>query len=171
MAFLSPWQFRNLRAVNWRKMFNPPRYVPFDTDLSILFCAKTALELGRLVQLPSMFISDPALLDSGWELLLLFLFPATMNFCCISPLSKVNLQTDQEMKFELESSSLETLSQDIPRYPWWFNILIHYTFLNKLSRFVFHEESTCELSVCFQRELCFNWMDSWHLILVPCAKH
>lgn len=171
MASLSPWQFTNLRAVNCRKMFKNSRHVPFDTDLSILFCAKTALELVRLVQLPSMLISDPVSLDRGWELLLLVLFPGTMNFCCFPPPNKVNLQADQEVKFELKNSSLETLSQDIPRYPWLLNILIHYMFLSKLNRFVFHLQSACELSVCFQRGHCFNWMNGWHLILMPCAKH
>lgn len=116
----------------------------------------------RLVQLPSVFISHPVLLDNGWELFLLVLFP-TMNFS--SP-SKVNLQADQEVKFELKNSSLETLPQDIPRYPWLLNILIHYTFLNKLNRFVFHLQSACELSVCFQRGHCFNWMNIWHLMLM-----
>lgn len=84
------------------------------------------------------------------------LFPATMNFCYFSPPSKVSLQADQEVKFELKNSSLETLYQNIPRYPWLLNILIHYTFLNTLGRFVFHLQSACELSVCFQRGHCFN---------------
>lgn len=64
MVSLSPCQSTNLRVVNCRKIFKTPLYVQSDTDLSILFCAKMALELMRLVQLPSVFISDPVL-DSG----------------------------------------------------------------------------------------------------------
>lgn len=64
MVSLSPCQSTNLRVVNCRKIFKTLLYVQSDTDLSILFCAKTALELMRLVQLPSVFISDPVL-DSG----------------------------------------------------------------------------------------------------------
>lgn len=41
--------------------------VPFDADLSILFCEKRTLELVRFAQLPSMFVSDPVLLDSGLD--------------------------------------------------------------------------------------------------------
>lgn len=56
------------------------------------------------------------------------------------------------------------------RHPWLLGVLIHYTFPNTLSIFVFHLQSVCELPMWFQTGNCFNWMDSWCLILMFCTK-
>lgn len=147
-------------------------YIPFDADLSILFCAKRALELERIAQLPSLFISDPVLLNSGCDFL--GSFPATMNWSRVLPLfplqGRWTCRQTRRWLFNLKNRCLETFSHAEQRHPWLLSILIHYTFPNTLSIFVFHLQPVCELSTCFQMEYWFNWMDSWYLILMSCAK-
>lgn len=147
-------------------------YVPFDADLSTLFYAKRALELVRLAQLPSMFTSDLVSLDSGCDFF--GLFPARMNWsrvlALLLPREGEPAGRPRRWLFNLKNRCPKTLSYAQQRHPWLLSILIHYTFPSISSIFVFHLQPVCELAMCFQMGYWFNWMDSWYLILMSCAK-
>lgn len=172
MAFLSPWQFTNLRAVNWRKMFKLPLLCSiWYRSVNPILCkdsfgTRQTYSATKCVYFRSCIIrqwlrtSFVGLVSSHDELLLYF----------SSKQGEPSNRPGDEVWVE-EQLFGDTFS----RHPQISLVTQHpdplYLFLNKLSRFVFHKQSACELSECFQREHCSNWMDSWHLILVPCAKH
>lgn len=163
MECLISWQFTNFRAVNWRKMLQKITVcVPFDADLSILFHKKRTLELVRLAQLPRSCIIRQWL-GFFWGCFI-------MNWSRLLPLFSSKESEPAERPGGGCSIWGTEVWKAFSRHPWLLDILIHYTFPNTLSIFVFHLQSVCELPMCFQTGNCFNWMDSWYLILMFCTK-